>query len=291
MQAVSPQSGPLGLPTSLRISGRCLVMGIVNVTPDSFSDGGRWADPAAAVARARELVSAGADLIDVGGESTRPGAHRIDSATELDRVLPVVTELVAAGIPVSIDTMRASTAVAAVAAGACLVNDVSGGLADPEMLAAVAQTPAGYIAMHWRAHSDQMDRWANYSDDVVADVSAELADRVASAQAAGISADRIAIDPGLGFAKESVHNWALLRGLSRLRELGYPVLVGASRKRFLGELLADGAQQRPMAQRDAATDAISALAAAEGAWAVRVHDVRGSADAVRVVAALAQEDD
>lgn len=291
MQAVSPQSGPLGLPTSLRISGRCLVMGIVNVTPDSFSDGGRWADPAAAVARGRELVSAGADLIDVGGESTRPGAQRIDSATELDRVLPVVTELVAAGIPVSIDTMRASTAVAAVAAGACLVNDVSGGLADPEMLAAVAQTPAGYIAMHWRAHSDQMDRWANYSDDVVGDVCAELADRVASAQAAGISADRIAIDPGLGFAKESAHNWALLRGLSRLRELGYPVLVGASRKRFLGELLADGAQQRPMAQRDAATDAISALAAAEGAWAVRVHDVRGSADAVRVVAALAQEDD
>ena len=291
MQAVSPQAGPLGLPTALRVPGRCLVMGIVNVTPDSFSDGGRWADPAAAVTRGRELMSAGADLIDVGGESTRPGAQRIDSATELDRVLPVVTELVAAGIPVSIDTMRASTAVAAVTAGACLVNDVSGGLADPEMLAAVAQTPAGYIAMHWRAHSDQMDRWANYSDDVVADVSAELADRVASAQAAGISADRIAIDPGLGFAKEPAHNWALLRGLSRLRELGYPVLVGASRKRFLGELLADGAQQRPMAQRDAATDAISALAAAEGAWAVRVHDVRGSADAVRVVAALAQEDD
>ncbi len=291
MQAVSPQPGPLGLPTSLRRPGRCLVIGIVNVTPDSFSDGGRWADPAAAVARGRELVSAGADLIDVGGESTRPGARRVDSATESDRVLPVVTELVAAGIPVSIDTMRASTAVAAVAAGACLVNDVSGGLADPEMLAAVAQTPAGYIAMHWRAHSDQMDRWANYTEDVVADVSAELADRVAAARAAGISADRIAIDPGLGFAKEPAHNWALLRGLPRLRELGYPVLVGASRKRFLGELLADGAQQRPMAQRDAATDAISALAAAEGAWAVRVHDVRGSADAVRVVAALAQEDD
>ena len=291
MQAVSPQAGPLGLPTALRVPGRCLVMGIVNVTPDSFSDGGRWADPAAAVTRGRELMSAGADLIDVGGESTRPGAQRIDSATELDRVLPVVTELVAAGIPVSIDTMRASTAVAAVTAGACLVNDVSGGLADPEMLAAVAQTRAGYIAMHWRAHSDQMESWANYSDDVVGDVSAELADRVASAQAAGISADRIAIDPGLGFAKEPAHNWALLRGLSRLRELGYPVLVGASRKRFLGELLADGAQQRPMAQRDAATDAISALAAAEGAWAVRVHDVRGSADAVRVVAALAQEDD
>lgn len=291
MQAVSPEPGPLGLPTSLRRPRRCLVIGIVNVTPDSFSDGGRWADPAAAVARGRELVSAGADLIDVGGESTRPGARRVDSATESDRVLPVVTELVAAGIPVSIDTMRASTAVAAVAAGACLVNDVSGGLADPEMLAAVAQTPAGYIAMHWRAHSDQMDRWANYTEDVVADVSAELADRVAAARAAGISADRIAIDPGLGFAKEPAHNWALLRGLPRLRELGYPVLVGASRKRFLGELLADGTQQRPMAQRDAATDAISALAAAEGAWAVRVHDVRGSADAVRVVAALAQEDD
>ncbi len=266
-------------------------MGIVNVTPDSFSDGGRWADPAAAAAHGRELIAAGADLIDVGGESTRPGAQRIDEATEHSRVLPVVAELAAAGIPVSIDTMRASTAAAAVAAGACLVNDVSGGLADPEMLSAVAETSAGYIAMHWRAHSAEMDSWSHYSEDVVADVSSELADRVAAAQAAGVSADRIVIDPGLGFAKEPAHNWALLRGLPRLCAMGYPVLVGASRKRFLGELLAEGAQQRPMPQRDDATDALSALAAADGAWAVRVHDVRGSADAVRVVAALAQEDD
>lgn len=290
MHLGSSGSGPAGLPVALQSPNRCLVMGIVNVTPDSFSDGGRWPEPAAATAHARDLMSAGADLIDVGGESTRPGAQRVDEATEHRRVLPVVAELTAAGVPVSVDTMRASTAVAAVAAGACLVNDVSGGMADPDMLPAVAETTAGYIAMHWRAHSDQMDAWTHYSADVVGDVCSELTDRVLAAQEAGIAAERIVIDPGLGFAKEPSHNWSLLRGLSRLTALGYPVLIGASRKRFLGELLAEGTQPRPLPQRDAATDAISAIAAAEGAWAVRVHDVRGSADAVRVAAVIAKEE-
>ncbi len=278
--------GPKGLPESLRTKDRCLVMGILNVTPDSFSDGGNWDTPDAAVMQGRSLIEAGADLIDVGGESTRPGAERVTEQVELDRVLPVVTELVSAGIPVSIDTMRATTATAAVAAGACLVNDVSGGLADPQMLTAVADTSAGYIAMHWRAHSVEMDQWTNYSDDPVADVIDELTQRVEAAKSSGISTDRIVIDPGLGFAKESRHNWALLSQLSRLRGLGLPVLIGASRKRFLGHLLASGDEPRPLAQRDDATDAISALAAASGAWAVRVHDVSGSADAVRVAAAM-----
>ena len=264
-------------------------MGIVNVTPDSFSDGGHWAEPEAAAAHGRDLIAAGADFVDVGGESTRPGAQRVDAETERNRVIPVVKELSSAGIPVSIDTMRATTAAAAISAGACIVNDVSGGLADPEMLPAIAETSAAYIAMHWRAHSDEMNLWAHYSADVVGDVCDELTERTNAAQSAGIDANRIVIDPGLGFAKESAHNWALIREISRLRQLGYPVLIGASRKRFLGELLADGTQPRPMSQRDAATDAISALAAAAGAWAVRVHDVRGSADAVRVVAATTEE--
>lgn len=286
MTSQSQPVGPKGLPESLRTKDRCLVMGILNVTPDSFSDGGNWDTPDAAVMQGRSLIEAGADLIDVGGESTRPGAERVTEQVELARVLPVITELVSAGVPVSIDTMRATTATAAVAAGACLVNDVSGGLADPEMLTAVADTSAGYIAMHWRAHSVEMDQWTNYSDDPVADVIDELTQRVAAAKSSGISTDRIVIDPGLGFAKESRHNWALLSQLTRLRGLGLPVLIGASRKRFLGHLLASDDEPRPLAQRDDATDAISALAAASGAWAVRVHDVSGSADAVRVAAAM-----
>ncbi len=270
----------------MRTTNRCLVMGILNVTPDSFSDGGNWDTPDAAVAQGRNLIEAGADLIDVGGESTRPGAQRVTEQAELDRVLPVVAQLSSAGIAVSIDTMRATTATAAVAVGACLVNDVSGGLADPDMLTAVADTSAGYIAMHWRAHSLEMDQWTNYSNDPVADVIDELTQRVEAAESSGISADRLVIDPGLGFAKESHHNWALLSEMARLRGLGLPVLIGASRKRFLGHLLARDDEPRPLAKRDDATDAISALAAASGAWAVRVHNVSGSADAVRVAAAM-----
>ena len=260
-------------------------MGVVNVTPDSFSDGGRYLDPDRAVAHGLALHAAGADIVDVGGESTRPGAVRVPVDEEVARILPVVTMLAEAGVVVSIDTTRAACAVAAVAAGATLVNDVSGGLADPDMHAAVAGLRVPYIAMHWRGPSASMAGLAHY-DDVEADVLSELTAQVAAAEAAGVARDRIVIDPGLGFAKESDHNWALLRRLDRFVALGLPVLVGASRKRFLGSLLADGSgEPRALDERDAATAAISALAAERGVWAVRVHDVRGSRDAVRVAAA------
>jgi len=276
---------PNGLPAGLADLDRTLVVGVLNVTPDSFSDGGSFLAADAAVRHGLELHAKGADVVDVGGESTRPGAQRVSAAEELDRVLPVVTGLVAAGVPVSIDTMRASTAQAIVEAGACIVNDVSGGQADPDMYATVAALKVPFIVMHWRGHSDHMNELARY-DDVVADVIAELEQRVAAAFAAGIAPDRLVIDPGLGFAKDSDHNWELLRHLDRLLEVGYPVLVGASRKRFLGALLSDEAGlPRPIDQRDAATDAISAIAATHGVWAVRVHDVCGSRDAVRVAAA------
>lgn len=276
---------PVGLPARLSDLRRTLVMGVLNVTPDSFSDGGRFLDASDAVRHGIRLQEEGADLVDVGGESTRPGAAQVRVADEQDRVLPVIAGLVAAGVPVSIDTMHADTAARAVEAGACLVNDVSGGLADPAMHATVARLGVPYVAMHWRGHSDRMAELAHY-DDVVAEVCAELAERVAEAVAAGIDVDRVIVDPGLGFAKEADHNWRLLQGLPDLMALGRPVLVGASRKRFLGTLLADAdGTPRPMDLRDDATDAVSAIAATGGAWAVRVHDVRGSADAVRVAAA------
>ena len=276
---------PEGLPSALGALGRTLVMGVLNVTPDSFSDGGKYAAVADAIAHGIRLREHGADLVDVGGESTRPGASRIDPAVERARVLPVIDGLVAAGVPVSIDTMHASTAVAAVGAGAVLVNDVSGGLADPEMLPAVAELAVPVVLMHWRGHSAAMDDLARYAD-VVGEVCDELSLRVGAAEQAGVSAARIVIDPGLGFAKDAEHNWQLLRGLDRLALLGRPILVGASRKRFLGSLLADrGGVPRSVDERDVATDAITAVAADRGVWAVRVHDVRGSADAVRVVEA------
>jgi dihydropteroate synthase len=263
------------------MSARTLVVGVLNVTPDSFSDGGRYLHPAAAVAHGVRMRADGADLVDVGGESTRPGAAPTDPAEELARVLPVVRGLVAAGVPVSIDTMHARTAAECVAAGATVVNDVSGGLADPDMHRVVAGLGVRYVIMHWRGPSDRMAGLAAYGD-VLADVIGELSARVSAARSAGISEEAIIIDPGLGFAKDADHNWALLRGLPALMALGHPVLVGASRKRFLGALLADGA---PVEERDTATHAISAIAALNGAWGVRVHDVRGSADAVRVAAA------
>jgi dihydropteroate synthase len=265
--------------------GRCVVMGILNVTPDSFSDGGRWLDRNQAVAHGVAMRDAGADIVDVGGESTRPGAPRVDPETELARVLPVVRELAAAGVCVSIDTTRAAVAEAAIAAGAGVVNDVSGGLADPAMAAVVASAQVPWILMHWRGHSDRMSALATYAD-VVTEVRDELAARVDAAVAAGVEPARLVVDPGLGFAKTAEHNWALLRRLDVLVELGYPVLVGASRKRFLGSLLAgEHGELRPMAGRDVATAAVSALAAHCGAWGVRVHDVVGSLDAVRVAAA------
>ncbi|MFE7180733.1 dihydropteroate synthase [Streptomyces erythrochromogenes] len=261
-------------------------MGVVNVTPDSFSDGGHWFDTAAAVKRGLSLVADGADLVDVGGESTRPGASRIDEDEELRRVVPVVRGLAAEGVLVSVDTMRAAVARQAVQAGAVLVNDVSGGLADPAMIPAVADCGAPFLLMHWRGFSHDMNSRAVYGD-VVADVVAELRDRIDAALTAGIPAERLVVDPGLGFAKEARHDLALVAGLAGLRALGRPVLIGGSRKRFLGHVLAgpDGTPP-PARARDAATAALSAIAAHEGAWAVRVHDVRATADAVRVARAL-----
>jgi dihydropteroate synthase len=257
-------------------------MGVLNVTPDSFSDGGRYADLDAAVAHAVEMRAAGADIVDVGGESTRPGADRVDADTERSRVLPVIRELAAAGVPMSTDTTRASVASAALDAGVLLVNDVSGGLADPQMVKVVSAAGCPYVIMHWRGHSRQMRELATYGD-VVREVRAELAGRVAEATAAGVSPDKIIIDPGIGFAKRPEHNWQLAARLGELTTLGYPVLFGASRKSYLGSLLADaGGTPRPTDQREAATVATSVLAVAAGAWGVRVHDVRATADALAV---------
>ena len=280
---MTPAAVPAGL--NLGEPGRCWVMGIVNVTPDSFSDGGRYDDVDAAVAHGISLARSGADIVDVGGESTRPGAQRVAAAEEIARVVPVIRGLVEAGVRVSIDTMRADTAAAAVAAGAVVINDVSGGLADPGMTATVAELAVPYVVMHWRAHSEQMTQWAHYGPDVVGDVITELGRAVSRAISAGVDPAAIIVDPGLGFAKDAAHNWAILAGLDRLVAWGHPVLVGASRKRFLGELLAVDGEPRPLDQREAATAAVSVQAAAAGAWCVRVHDVAATYDAVRVVAA------
>jgi dihydropteroate synthase len=267
---------------------RCLVMGVVNVTPDSFSDGGQWFGAEAAVQHGLDLIAQGADIVDVGGESTRPGAQRVSEEEELRRIGPVVTGLAAAGVPVSVDTMRASVAEFALSAGARLVNDVSGGLADPQMARLVAAAGASYVLVHWRGHSRDMYSRATYTD-VVGEVRDELARRVSEVVAAGVEPERIVVDPGLGFGKRPEHNWPLLTHLAEIGVLGgrtFPVLVGASRKRFLGNVLAgpDGTP-RPFEDCDEATVAISALAATAGAWCVRVHQVRANADAVRVAAA------
>ncbi|MCY0952706.1 dihydropteroate synthase [Streptomyces sp. H27-S2] len=265
---------------------RCGVMGVVNVTPDSFSDGGRWFDTTAAVKRGLDLVVQGADLVDVGGESTRPGAPRVDEEEELRRVVPVVRGLASEGVTVSVDTMRASVAARAVAAGAMLVNDVSGGLADPGMIGAVAAAEVPFVVMHWRGFSAGMNSLAVY-DDVVAEVTAELRDRLDAVVAGGIAPERLVVDPGLGFAKNADHDLALVAHLPALRALGFPLLVAASRKRFLGRVLAGAdAAPPPARERDAATAAVSAIAAHQGAWAVRVHEVRATADAVRVARAV-----
>jgi len=265
---------------------RCLVMGVVNVTPDSFSDGGRWLDAQAAIAHGVALVAQGADLVDVGGESTRPGAARVPEAEELRRVIPVIAALRAEGICVSVDTTRARVAEQALAAGAVIVNDVSGGAADPAMVRLVAETGAPFVVMHWRAPSDRMEGRAVYGD-VVAEVRAELLTRVETAIAAGVAEARIVIDPGLGFAKNAEHNWALLTQLNAMSSWGFPLLIGASRKRFLGALLAGPTgEPAPPQARDEATAAVTAIAALAGAWAVRVHEVPGSAAAVRVAAAI-----
>lgn len=261
-------------------------MGILNVTPDSFSDGGEFLAVDAAVRHGLALHAEGADLVDVGGESTRPGAVRADPQTELARVVPVIEQLTRAGVPTSIDTMRAEVAMTAVGAGAVLVNDVSGGLADPDMLAAVAGLDAGYVAMHWRGHSDRMVDLATYAD-VVAEVCTELSDRLDAAVAAGIDRQRIVLDPGLGFAKTAAHNWALLSHLDALAALGRPLLIGASRKRFFGDLLADAGSPRPVREREDAGVALTALLAASGVWGVRAHTARPHRDAIAVASRFA----
>lgn len=265
------------------------VMGIVNVTPDSFSDGGRHAEPEQAVAHGRALLAAGADILDIGGESTRPGATRPLVEEELGRVVPVIRALAADGAVVSVDTMRAEVAAAALAAGATIVNDVSGGLADPRILDVVAAGGATYVAMHWRAHSAHMQDFAVYDDDaggVVAAVVRELGDRLRAITAAGIGLDRVVLDPGLGFAKDARHNWQLLAGLGELAALGQPVLVGASRKSFLGSLLAEHGTPRAMGEREHAHSALVPLLADLGLWGLRVHDVRATTDALATWAAL-----
>ena len=262
-------------------AGRALVMGVVNVTPDSFSDGGRWVTTELAVAHGRQLIAQGADLLDVGGESTRPGARRVDPAEEQNRVLPVIRELAAAGIAVSVDTIHAATAAAAIEAGAVIVNDVSGGLADPAMAGVLADAGVVYICQHWRGDPRTMDGLTDYGGDVLAGVEAELRARLDGLADAGLADEQVVIDPGLGFAKTHEQSWRLLAATARLREdLRRPVLIGASRKRFLALALPDDVAADPLA-RDAATAATTALAAAAGAWAVRVHEVPASRDAVR----------
>ena len=267
-------------------------MGVVNVTPDSFSDGGLYADAESAVRHGLQLLADGADILDVGGESTRPGATRPLVEEELDRVVPVITALTEAGATVSVDTMRHQVAAAALEAGARIVNDVSGGLADPEILGVVAGSGATYVAMHWRAHADHMRDFARYDGPggVVAAVRDELAVRVDAMVAAGIGRDRVVLDPGLGFAKRAEHNWQLLAGLDPIRALGFTLLVGVSRKSFLGTLLASDGSPRPVGEREHATTALTVLLALQGVWGLRVHDVRAAKDALRVLERLDQEE-
>lgn len=279
-----PRAHPVGLPDP----GRCLVMGVVNVTPDSFSDGGAWFESKAAVAHGLQLAAEGADIVDVGGESTRPGAERIDEQEELRRVAPVISELARAGLTVSVDTTRAAVAEFALGAGARMVNDVSGGRSDPRLPRLVAEARVPYAIMHSRGTSRDMQERAVY-DDVVREVRDELRQRVDAVTSAGVDRSAIIVDPGIGFAKLPRHNWTILARLREISCLGgespFPVLVGASRKSFLGSLLADGdGEPRPAERRDDASVAVTALAAAAGAWCVRVHAVSGNADAVRVAA-------
>ena len=258
---------------------RTVVMGILNITPDSFADGGKYLSKDDAVTGGRRLVVEGADIIDVGGESTRPGAERVSETEELKRVIPVIKELVKDGAVVSVDTMRAEVAKEAIAVGATYINDVSGGLADEKMAKVIASNPkVQYIVMHWRGHSRNMQEQAIYKD-VVKEVKDELDERVADLLKVGVNPEQIILDPGIGFAKESEHNWKLLRSIDRLQLLGYPLLIGVSRKRFLGELL----NTTDPDKREAATIALTYELARLKVWGVRTHAVRAHQDAISVV--------
>jgi dihydropteroate synthase len=261
-----------------------LVMGILNVTPDSFADGGRYSTTELALKRADEMISEGVEIIDVGGESTKPGADRITQAEEVARVIPVIKELAKKDTPISIDTTRASVAEQAIKLGISYVNDVSGGLADPEMYKLIAKHPkVQYIIMHWRAHSKTMQDHAIYKD-VVKEVKQELEERIEDAIKAGVNPDQIIIDPGLGFAKLPEHNWELLRNIDRIALLGYPILIGASRKRFLGELTGSSNPD----DREAASIAVTAMVAKQGVWGVRTHSVKPHRDAIATVNSFAK---
>ena len=257
---------------------RTLVLGILNVTPDSFADGGKFLEPAAAIMQGRKLITEGADIIDVGGESTRPGAERVSEEVELKRVIPVITELVKDGAVISVDTTRSEVAKAAIKAGATYVNDVSGGLADEKMAQLIAANPkVQYIVMHWRGESKDMQSKAIYKD-VVKEVKDELDDRVNELIKAGVQAEQIILDPGIGFAKEAEHNWQILQNIERFQLLGYPILVGASRKRFLGELI----NAKNADDREAASIALTAELARLNIWGVRTHSVKPHRDAIAV---------
>ena len=268
----------------MTLGARPHIWGVLNVTPDSFSDGGLYSDVTAALHHARTLVGEGADVIDVGGESTRPGASRVEASVEQARVIPVVSALVAEGIRVSVDTMRADTADKALEAGAHIINDVSGGLADPDMFAVVAQAECDFVVMHWRGHSESMEAHAHYGD-VVAEVRSELGARVAAAVGAGIDPARIIVDPGLGFGKKANHNWEILKHCDDLVAVGTRMVVGASRKRFVGALLPDG---HAVTERDEPSAVLGALLASQGVWALRVHNVAAQARALDVWQAVTQ---
>jgi dihydropteroate synthase len=261
---------------------RTLVMGILNVTPDSFADGGKYLDFESAINRAKEMIVEGVDIIDVGGESTRPGSDRISEELERDRVIPIITELAELGVALSIDTTRANIAQAAIGAGATYVNDVSGGLADPKMVTVIGTNPTvQYVVMHWRGHSKDMQSAAQYRN-VVSEVKDELDERVIALTRAGVSPEQIILDPGIGFAKGSAHNWELLKNIDRLALLGFPILVGASRKRFLGDLLGANSPD----DREFASVAITTNMAKAGVWGVRTHSVKPHRDAIAVIEEL-----
>lgn len=284
---MNPESSrhPKGLQTSLSQLSRTLVMGVVNVTPDSFSDGGRYVDTDKAITHGFQLLEDGADIIDIGGESTRPGAQRVSVDEELRRVIPVIKALAKDGVVVSIDTMRADVAQAAHAVGASIINDVSAGQADSQMLATVARMQTPFISMHWRGHSTEMSALTDYQD-VVTDVMTEMQTQVTRAIDAGIDVGRIVLDPGIGFAKTVDQNWPLLAHINKFVQLGHPLLVGVSRKRFLGELLSKDGEVRPVDQREHATTALTTFLTSAGVWCVRVHDVKAARDAIAVVERL-----